>query len=62
MTTANIISIARICLIPVFMAFALISGIPNNDYIAIVPYSIGLISQMHYGGDIYVFQRRFFSA
>ncbi|MBQ9985833.1 MAG: CDP-diacylglycerol--glycerol-3-phosphate 3-phosphatidyltransferase [Oscillospiraceae bacterium] len=35
MTTANIISLVRICLIPVFIAFALISGIPYNDYIAV---------------------------
>lgn len=35
MTTANIISLIRICLIPVFIAFALITGIPYNDYIAV---------------------------
>ncbi len=44
MTTANIISIARICLIPVFMAFALLSGIPNNDYIAIAIFIIASLT------------------
>ena len=44
MTTANIISIIRICLIPVFIAVALISGIPYNDYIAVAIFIIASIT------------------
>ncbi len=43
MTTANIISIIRICMIPVFVAFALI-GIPYSEYIALAIFILASIT------------------
>lgn len=43
MTTANIISVARICLIPVFILFALL-GFPGSSYIAVAIFIVASLT------------------